>query len=277
MAAAASSLASALKRLEGKVALITGGASGIGESSAKLFAKHGAKVVIADVQDDRANSVVAAIGHSDSTFIHCDVSNEDHIKNAVDTTVSKYGKLDIMFNNAFAVDPLKPRIFDIDKSDVERVLSVNVMGVFLGMKHAARVMVPMRSGSIITTTSAATRVAAAATHAYTCSKYAALGLTKNVAAELGKFGIRANCISPYGVATPSVIKFMGLDSREAVEEYFSSIANLKGVVLTEEDVAKAALFLASEEAKYISGENLIIDGGFSNCNAAMDIFQNGES
>ncbi|XP_051150678.1 secoisolariciresinol dehydrogenase-like [Andrographis paniculata] len=275
MAAASSSLASALKRLQGKVALITGGACGIGEYSAKLFAKHGAKVVIADIQDDLAHSVVTAIGHSDSTFIHCDVSNEDHIKNAVDTAISKYGKLDIMFNNAAIGNP-EPRIIDNDKADFERVMRVNVTGVFLGMKHAARVMIPTRSGSIITTASAVSRVAGASTHAYTCSKHGVVGLTKNVAIELGEFGIRVNCISPFGVATPSVMKYMRIDNKQALEEFFSSKGNLKGAILNEEDVANAALFLASDEAKYISGENLFIDGGFTNCNASMQIFEHGE-
>lgn len=109
-----------------------------------------------------------------------------------------------MFNNAGIVDPYKARIIDNEKTDFERVLNVNVTGVFLGMKHAARVMVPARAGSIISTTSVASNIGGVATHAYTCSKHAIVGLTKNLAVELGQFGIRVNCLSPYALATPIV-------------------------------------------------------------------------
>lgn len=261
------------RRLEGKVALITGGASGIGECTAKLFSKHGAKVVIADVQDELGHSVVEAIGPTNSTYIHCDVTNEDDVKNAVDKTVSIYGKLDIMFNNAGISDPNKPRIIDNEKADFERVLSVNVTGVFLCMKHAARVMVPARSGSIISTASVSSTIGSAASHAYCCSKHAVLGLTKNLAIELGQFGIRVNCLSPYGVATPLAKKFVGLENDEDLENAMSLMGSLKGTNLKAEDVANAALYLASDEAKYVSGHNLFIDGGFSVYNSAIKMFQ----
>ncbi|KAL0347006.1 UNVERIFIED_CONTAM: Secoisolariciresinol dehydrogenase [Sesamum calycinum] len=274
---AGASLASALtRRLEGKVALVTGGASGIGECTAKLFSKHGAKVAIADIQDELAHSVVDTIGHSNSTYIHCDVTNEDHVKNAVDKTVSTYGKLDIMFNNAGIADRPKPRIIDNEKSDFERVMSINVTGVFLGMKHAARVMVPARSGSIISTASLGSGIGGAATHAYTCSKHAVVGLTRNLAVELGQFGIRVNCLSPYALATPLAKKFLELDD-EGVENAMSYMANLKGVTLKAEDVANAALFLASDEARYVSGQNLFVDGGFGIVNSAIKLFTYPES
>nr|XP_027065976.1 secoisolariciresinol dehydrogenase-like [Coffea arabica] len=120
------------RRLEGKVALITGGASGIGECTAKLFSQHGAKVAIADIKDELGHSLSDALGSSNSTYIHCDVTNEDHIKNAVDKTVATYGKLDIMFNNAGIADPNKAQIIDNEKSDFECVLRINVTGFFLG-------------------------------------------------------------------------------------------------------------------------------------------------
>ncbi|EYU18087.1 hypothetical protein MIMGU_mgv1a0119322mg, partial [Erythranthe guttata] len=162
----ASLLSAVARRLEGKVALITGGASGIGECTAKLFTKHGAKVVIADIQDDLGRSVVNALGPTNSTYVHCDVTDEDHVSNAVDEAVAAYGKLDIMFNNAGTLDDPKPRIADNKKSDFERVLRVNLTGVFLGMKHAARVMVPAaRGGSIISTASLSSGIGGAASHA----------------------------------------------------------------------------------------------------------------
>ncbi|PPD96043.1 hypothetical protein GOBAR_DD06934 [Gossypium barbadense] len=242
-AAASSFISAVTKRLEGKVALITGGASGIGQCTAKVFAHHGAKVVIADIQDDLGHSVFAT-----------------------------HGKLDIMFNNAGIVDADKARIIDYDKSDFDRVLSVNVTGVFLGIKHAAKVMVPARSGSIISTSSVSSTVGAAATHAYCASKHAVLGLTRNAAVELGQFGIRVNCLSPYALATPLATGFVGVNDEE-LEKAMSALANLKGVYLKAEDVANAALYLASEEGRYVSGHNLFIDGGFTVVNPSFRMFQ----
>ncbi|XP_057778004.1 secoisolariciresinol dehydrogenase-like [Salvia miltiorrhiza] len=266
-----STLSALTRRLEGKVALVTGGATGIGECTAKLFSKHGAKVVITDVQDELGQSVVKQIGASNSTYIHCDVTNEDHIRNAVDETVSAYGKLDIMVNNAGIADPPKPRIADNHKADFERVLAVNVTGVFLGMKHAARVMIPARRGAIVSMASVSSGMGGAATHAYTTSKHAVLGLTRNLAVELGQFGIRVNCLSPYACATDLSKKYLELDD-EALEQFMVSMANLKGTTLKAADVANAALFLASDEAQYVSGQNLFIDGGFGIVNSAMQIF-----
>ncbi|KAL8550456.1 hypothetical protein ACS0TY_009039 [Phlomoides rotata] len=254
-------------RLEGKVALITGAATGIGECSAKLFAKHGAKVVIADINDELGHSVVEAIGSSNATYFHCDVSKEEDVKNAVDFAVSTYGKLDIMFNNAGIVDSLKP-ILKYELSDFQRVLNININGVFLGMKHAARVMIPARSGTILTMASLGSGIGGVAPHAYTCSKHAVVGLTKNLASELGQYGIRVNCLSPYAMATNLSTNHTGLDS-ETVEQMFYSLANLKGVTLRVDDVADSALFLASDEAKYISGQNLFIDGGLSVINTGL--------
>ncbi|KAI7754894.1 hypothetical protein M8C21_026680 [Ambrosia artemisiifolia] len=266
------------RRLEGKVALITGAASGIGECTAKLFAEHGAKVIIADIQDKLGQAVCDAIGSSNSIYVHCDVTKEEDVKNAIDTTIATYGKLDIMFNNAGIIDSYKPHIIDNEKSDFERVLSVNVIGVFLGMKHAARVMVPVKTGSIISTASVASNIGGISTHAYCSAKHAVVGLTKNLAVELGQFGIRVNCLSPHGIATPFYTNEFKLDAMaiESVEEIVENVihltGNLKGVKLKTHDIAYAALFLASDEAKYISGQNLFIDGGFSIVNPSMKNF-----
>lgn len=268
----ASFISSVSRRLEGKVALITGAASGIGESTARVFAHHGAKIVVADIQDQLGHSVCESIGPSSATYFHCDVTNEAHIKTAVDKTVATYGKLDIIFNNAGIVDENKARIIDNEKSDFERVMSVNVTGVFLGMKHAARVMVPARSGCIISTASISSTVGGAASHAYCASKHAVLGLTKNAAVELGQFGIRVNCLAPYALATPLAKSFVG-GSDEDLEKIMGMLANLKGVTLKAEDIANAALFLASEEARYVSGQNLFVDGAFSIVNPSFQMFQ----
>ncbi|ONK65930.1 uncharacterized protein A4U43_C06F2450 [Asparagus officinalis] len=148
-------------RLEGKVALITGGASGIGESTARLFCRHGAKVVIADVQDELGESVCGDLGAA-ASFIHCDVTNEDDISKAVDHAVEKFGQLDVMLNNAGIAGSPVSSVVDSQKSDFERVLSINLVGAFLGTKHAARVMIPARRwAGILATSSHCMRAAAA--------------------------------------------------------------------------------------------------------------------
>ncbi|XP_077230865.1 secoisolariciresinol dehydrogenase-like [Tasmannia lanceolata] len=249
------------RRLESKVALITGGASGIGESAAKLFHRHGAKVFIADIQDELGQLVSKDLASPDC-FIHCDVSNEDHVRNAIDSVVTKYGKLDIMFNNAGIIDPFKQSIINNEKADFERVNSVNLTCVFLGIKHAAQVMIPARRGSIISTASIASVLGGISTHAYTCSKHAVVGLTKNAAVELGQFGVRVNCISPYGLVTPLAERFFPAKGEE-LEKSMEVPANLKGVYLKAEDIANAALYLGSDESKYVSGHNLVVDGGYT--------------
>jgi NAD(P)-dependent dehydrogenase (short-subunit alcohol dehydrogenase family) len=140
-------------RLEGKVALITGGASGIGESTAKLFSKHGAKVIIADIQDELGHSVCKDLSPQSTSFVHCDVTKETDVENAVNLAVSKFGKLDIMFNNAGITGVAKTDILETTKLEFEQVIGVNLVGVFLGTKHAARVMIPACKGSIISTAS----------------------------------------------------------------------------------------------------------------------------
>ncbi|PIA38491.1 hypothetical protein AQUCO_02800300v1 [Aquilegia coerulea] len=255
------------RRLEGKVALITGGASGIGASTAKLFAKYGAKVVIADNQDDLGGSVCKEV--EDIKYVHCDVTQENDVKYAVDTTMSNYGKLDIMFNNAGVLGGRNAyQILTSDIKDFKKVFDVNVYGVLLGSKHAARVMIPARKGSIIFSSSAASVTAGETSHSYTASKHAIVGLAKNLCAELGQYGIRVNCISPYGVATSMYTNFIGLDQTEA-EGILSEAANLKGLVLKAEDIAEAAVFLGSDESRYISGINLVIDGGYSTTSPAL--------
>ncbi|XP_071729668.1 borneol dehydrogenase, mitochondrial-like [Rutidosis leptorrhynchoides] len=257
-----------MARLEGKVALITGGARGIGESIATLFTKHGAKVIIADILDDLGQSVCQNIGHEIASFIHCDVCIESDVEKAINFTIHKFSKLDIMINNAAIAGDLKLSILDNEVTDFERVLSVNVTGVFLGIKHAARVMIPNRNGSIITIGSIASSVGGNTSHAYTSSKHAIVGLTKNVAAELGEFGIRVNCVSPYFIITPA--------TKPIVEKYpdlYTNVySNLKGVDQKEQDVAEATLFLASDESKFISGHNLALDGGFSVINPSFGLF-----
>ncbi|KAI3473373.1 hypothetical protein Pfo_030663 [Paulownia fortunei] len=254
------------RRLEGKVAIITGGASGFGESTARLFARHGAKVVIADVQDDRGQALCRDLNLPEQiSYVHCDVTSDADVTNVVDFAVSKYGNLDIMFNNAGIPGNLDFTIVDADSENFKRVFEVNVYGAFLGAKHAARVMIPARKGVILFTSSIASVVSGESPHSYTVSKHAVVGMMKNLCVELGQYGIRVNCISPCAVATPLLTGSMGVD-RAVVEDIICASATLKGVVPTAEDVAEAALYLGSDESKFVSGLNLLVDGGYSTTN-----------
>ncbi|KAE8657784.1 Secoisolariciresinol dehydrogenase [Hibiscus syriacus] len=264
-----SSTASTQRRLEDKVALITGGAGGIGEVTARLFIQHGAKVVIADIQDDHGQALVQELGEENISYVHCDVTSDSDVGNAVGLAVSKYGKLDIMFNNAGMSSP-DLHIVTSNDERFKKVLDVNIFGGYLGAKHAAKVMIPAKKGCILFTTSVFSVIAGAdAGHAYVTSKHALVGLAKNLGVELGQHGIRVNCISPHGVATPMLTRPFGNMPKEKVEELIASGSNLKGAILESEDVAQAALYLASDDAKYVSGLNLIIDGGYSTTNPSM--------
>lgn len=251
-----------LFRLQGKVALITGAASGIGEETARLFAQNGAFVVIADIQDELGRQVMESIGTDKASYRHCDVRDEKQVEETVNYTVEKYGSLDILFSNAGVIGPLTG-ILQLDIQGFDNTMATNVRGVACTMKHGARVMVDRKiRGSIICTTSVAASLGGAGPHAYTTSKHALLGLVRSACSELGAYGIRVNCISPFGIATPLSCRAYGLEPRE-VEANGCALANLKGIVLKPRHVSNAALFLASDESAYISGQNLGIDGGFS--------------
>ncbi|CAA2957743.1 secoisolariciresinol dehydrogenase-like [Olea europaea var. sylvestris] len=254
------------RRLEGKVAIITGGASGFGESTVRLFARHGAIVVIADVQDEQGKSISQELGSSGNvSYVHCDVTSDIDVKNLIDFTISKYKTLDIMFNNAGIPGNLDFTIVDADNENFKRVFDVNVYGAFLGAKHAARVMIPAKKGVILFTSSVASVVSGESPHSYTVSKHAIVGLTKNLCVELGQHGIRVNCISPTAVATPLLTTAMGAN-KTVVEKILRESSILKGAMPMSEDVAEAALYLCSDESKFVSGLNLVVDGGYSTTN-----------
>ncbi|KAI3447837.1 hypothetical protein Pfo_004502 [Paulownia fortunei] len=202
------------KRLEGKVAIVTGGARGIGEATVRLFAVHGAKVIIADVEDTLGNSLANSLSPQ-TTYVRCDVTSEEEIETLINSTVSKYGKLDILFNNAGILGNQSKHksILDFDANEFDQIMSVNVRGAALGMKHAARAMIHSRGGGgcIISTASVAGVMGGLGPHSYTASKHAIIGLTKNAACELGRYGIRVNCISPFGVATSMLVNAWRVD------------------------------------------------------------------
>ncbi|KAI3943023.1 hypothetical protein MKW92_007649 [Papaver armeniacum] len=263
------------ERLQGKVAIIMGasigigGDTGIGTTTAKLFVRHGAQVVIADSQNALGLSDLSDESADMISYVHCDVTKETDIENAIDKTIEKYGKLDIMYSNAGILgNEYGKSIVDSSLEDLHRVFNVNVFGAFLAAKHAARVMVPAKKGCIIFTCSLASVVAGETSNAYTMSKHAVLGLTKNLCVELGEYGIRVNCISPFVIVTPMVSGGGGIEA-DSLEKVVHDSANLKGTILKTDDVAEAAVYLSSDESKYVSGLNLVIDGGYSTTNPSF--------
>jgi len=252
--------ASTTGRLANKVALITGGASGIGEGTARRFVAEGASVVIADLQADRGTALAAELG-APASFIACDVTSEDDLAAAVDHAVATFGRLDIMFNNAGIVGVIG-RIAETSADSWDRTVAVLLRGVFLGTKHAARVMVPQGSGVIISTSSTAGILGGLGPHCYTACKHAVIGLTKSVASELAANGIRVNAISPGSTVTAMTSAVITGDhtATEAADKAIAAGSAL-GIAGYPEDIANAALYLASDEARYVTGHTLVVDAG----------------
>ena len=247
-------------RLEGKVAVITGGASGIGAGTTQRFVEEGARVVIADLQEDAGQALAAELGDA-VRFIRCDVTDEADIAAAVDHAVAEFGQLDVMFNNAGIVGVIGP-IADTPADGWDRTVAVLLRGVFLGTKHAARVMVPQGSGVIISTSSTAGILGGLGPHCYTASKHAVIGLTKSVASELASSGVRVNAISPGSTVTAMTSAVISGD-HTATDKAAAQIAagSALGIAGVPEDIANAAVYLASEEARYITGHTLVVDAG----------------
>jgi NAD(P)-dependent dehydrogenase (short-subunit alcohol dehydrogenase family) len=247
-------------RLEGRVAVVTGGASGIGEGSVRRFVEEGAFVVIADLQREPGEALATELGAA-TRFIATDVTSEADVAAAVDLAVSEFGRLDVMFNNAGVVGAVG-RIADTPVDSWDFTVSVLMRGVFLGMKHAARVMVPQGAGSIISTSSTAGILGGLGPHCYTACKHAIIGLTKSVASELGSSGIRVNAISPGNTVTTMTSMAITGDPNdmETTGRRIASTSPL-GIAGYPEDIANAALYLASDEARYVSGHTLVVDAG----------------
>jgi NAD(P)-dependent dehydrogenase (short-subunit alcohol dehydrogenase family) len=245
-------------RLENKVALITGAASGMGESAAKLFAREGAKVVVADVTErdgsDVARAIVAAGG--EAFFVRLDVAQEADWTAAIAATVQRYGQLDILVNNAGISGALPDRM-DVDAFD--RLMAVNARGTFLGMKHAIPQMQKIGGGSIVNVSSISGVVGQEFVHmGYNGAKAAIRVMTKSAAVQYGKDGIRVNSVHP-GLMPPMKTSVTAADP--AVREKVIAGIPLRRAGRAEE-AAWAMLFLASDEASYISGAELAVDGGY---------------
>ncbi|GJN22782.1 hypothetical protein PR202_gb10379 [Eleusine coracana subsp. coracana] len=254
-------------RLDGKVAIVTGGASGIGAAAARLFASSGATVVIADVQDELGSAVAASA--AGCRYVHCDVTDEAQVEAAVAGVVAEHGRLDVMVSNAGVLLPTGS-VVDMDLAQLDRVMAVNFRGAAACVKHAARAMVDRGAGggAIVCTASVASLQGGFGPASYTASKHALLGLVRAAAGELGPHGVRVNCVSPSGVATPMSCNLMGVGPHQ-LEAMTVPHNVLRGKVLRAEDVAEAVLFLASDQAAFISGHNLVVDGATTAVNPAV--------
>jgi len=246
-------------RLEGKVALITGGGSGMGKVASALFAREGAKVVLTDVADEAGASTAAEIGEN-ALYVHADVSKEADAKAMVDAAVERFGRLDILYNNAGVMLPADGSVDSTDESVWDLTLAVNVKGVAFGCKYGVPAMIAGGGGSIINVASFVAWLGAATSQtAYTASKGAVLAMTREIAVEYARKGVRCNALCPGPIETPLLMQLLSDEAKR--QRRFVHIP--MGRLGQAEELAKAALFLASDDSSYMTGASLIVDGGIT--------------
>lgn len=253
-------------RLQGKVAVITGAASGIGRGTVDLFVREGAKVVAADVQDDKGARMVEEYGDA-IRYIHCDVTQEAAIKAAIDLAKSAFGRLDCLFSNAGSA-MMGENAENISAENFDATMHLHVRAAMFGIKHAAPIMRAQGGGSIISTASVAGLQNGFGPYLYSVAKAAIIHMTKLAAAEMGPSNIRVNCICPGFIATPIFAKAMGLATQVA-DQTVAGVAQVAAVSQPipkaglPEDIAEAALFLASDGSKFVSGQAIVVDGAIT--------------
>ncbi len=260
-----------MAEMAGKVAVITGGASGIGEASARLFIQEGARVIIADMQKERGRALAAELGDA-AVFSPVEVRQEEQVKAVIDTAVSKWGRLDCMFNNAGFGGALGP-IEDTPVEEFDMTFDVLVKGVFLGMKHAIPVMKKQGIGSIINTGSISAITAGRGPLIYSAAKASVLHLSKVAAISVADSSIRINTICPGYIATPLSTNTVGKPDK-LIEEQLDGEPFPQPIprVGRPSDIAEMALFLASDRSTFITGQAIIVDGG-----AASGVFWENQS
>lgn len=252
-------------RLEGKVAIITGAASGMGLAGAQLFAKEGAKVVATDVVVDKLTENVEKIVENggDAIALPLDVSKPESWNEVIDKTIEQYGKIDILVNNAGI--HIAKGILEAELEDWEKVMSINSTGVWLGMKAVIPHMQEIGGGSIVNTSSIAGIIGGIGDGhgaAYSASKGAVRSLTKHAAQWFGKDNIRVNSVHPGAIFT-GLAEAVGIHSQEEMGAHYEGKAALKPYAGESMDIANAYLYLASDESKYVTGLELVVDGGWT--------------
>jgi NAD(P)-dependent dehydrogenase (short-subunit alcohol dehydrogenase family) len=252
-------------KLEGKIAIITGGASGIGEAAAQKFVAAGATVVIADLQEQKGQALAGSLGEK-NIFHKTDVTNEADMHQLVQSTVQRFGRLDVFYNNAGFGGEFKP-IAETTVEEFDSQIGVLLRGTFLGIKHAAAVMTKQKSGAIVNTASVAGIGGGYGCHSYAAGKAGVIGLTRSTALELGESGIRVNCICPANIATPIFVRGIPLTEPE-VEQSLGTIAaylthNPLNRCASPGEIADVALWLASEDSSYVTGQAIVVDGGLT--------------
>jgi NAD(P)-dependent dehydrogenase (short-subunit alcohol dehydrogenase family) len=246
-------------RLEGKVTLITGGGSGMGKVAAQLFAREGAQVVLTDVNDDAGAATVAEIGDA-ALYAHADVSKESDAEAMVAAALGRFGRLDVLYNNAGVMLPDDGSVDSTPESIWDTTLAVNVKGVAFGCRFGIPAMLTTGGGSIINVASFVAWLGAATSQtAYTASKGAVLAMTREIAVEYARKGIRCNALCPGPIETPLLMQL--LSDEEKRRRRFVHIP--MGRLGRAEELAKAALFLASDDSSYMTGASLIVDGGIT--------------
>ncbi|MFG6147800.1 SDR family NAD(P)-dependent oxidoreductase [Halobacillus sp. B23F22_1] len=252
-------------RLKDKVAIITGAGSGQGKEAAKLFAAQGARVIIAEWKEEHGKNVEQEIGEegNNATFIQTDISNEENVKKLVEQVVHEEQRIDILFNNAGVGFSSRSKyqmasVLETPLEDWNQILSINLNGTYLMCKHILPIMIEQQSGSIVNNSSLNGILGVTGADAYTASKGGVVALSRVMAVDYGKHNIRVNCICPGAIDTPMIREV--LDDPKIAKNYE---AGPLGRVGKPEEVAQAALFLVSEEASYITGLVMPVDGGWS--------------
>jgi NAD(P)-dependent dehydrogenase (short-subunit alcohol dehydrogenase family) len=257
-----SSMGGISMRLEGKVTLITGSGSGIGQSTAIRFAKEGATVIVNDMDPEKGRATVVEINRAGdhAVFIQADVTNPDSVQSMVDQIIDQFGKIDVLFNNA-GISGVG-RLHELEPEAWDRVMAVNIRGVFLTSKFVLPHMMERNRGSIINMSSCIAEMGLANRASYATSKGAVLALTKSMQVDYAPYNIRVNALLPGTIMTPFVENYLknSYDNPEEAIEQIKS-RQLSGELGLPEDVANAALFLASDESRFMMGSPLYIDGG----------------